>query len=75
MEVVTIVNSEFEAITPKLLVPIRVAELLGLWLDLPRDAISRNMGTAGKLANGTMTPNTLDVSVVLNNRTQRMYYF
>ena len=37
LEVVVLLNSGFETETPQLLVPIAVAEKLGLWPSLPED--------------------------------------
>jgi hypothetical protein len=42
-----LVNSGFETIKPQLLVPIRVAELLGLWPQIPRDYTVKDYMTAG----------------------------
>jgi len=47
LRAVALVNSGFETAKPQLLVPTRVAELLGLWPQIPRDYTVRDYITAG----------------------------
>jgi hypothetical protein len=42
-----LVNSGFETLKPQLLIPVKVAEILGLWPQIPRDYVVRDYMTAG----------------------------
>lgn len=68
-EVVTsaLVNSGFEADTPQLLIPRRLATELGLWPP-PEDAYVIDVGTAGGPAKKYFVPGAVEVSVVTEDR-------
>jgi hypothetical protein len=58
-----LVNSGFETIKPQLLVPIRVAELLCLWPQIPRDYTVKDYMTAGGPARMHVLVDEVEVSV------------
>ena len=68
-EVVTsaLVNSGFEAETPQLLIPRKLAIELGLWPP-PNDAYLIEVGTAGGPVRNYLVPNAAEVSVETNDR-------
>ncbi len=68
VDVIALVNSGFEALTPKLLIPIKVAEILGLWPSLPKEAFSKSVETAGGPASKYVVPKSLSVKVALEDR-------
>ena len=47
IETSALVNTGFETPNPQILLPVKAAERLGLWPDLPRDAIPEIYDTAG----------------------------
>ena len=68
-EVVTsaLVNSGFEAETPQLLIPRRLAAELGLWPP-PDDACLIEVGTAGGPVRNYLVPNAAEVTVETGDR-------
>ncbi len=68
-EVITsaLINSGFEAETPQLLVPRRLAHELGLWPP-PEDAYIVEVGTAGGPVRNYLIPKAVEVSVVTEDR-------
>lgn len=68
-EIITsaLVNSGFEAETPQLLIPRRLALELGLWPP-PEDAFLIEVGTAGGPVRNYLIPRAAEVSVVTNDR-------
>ena len=67
VETPALVNSGFEADSPQLLVPRRLAEELGLWPP-PPDAALVEVGTAGGPVRNYLVPRALDVWVVTGDR-------
>lgn len=69
VEVVTsaLVNSGFEAETPQLLVPRRLAATLNLWPP-PEDAYLVEVGTAGGPVRNYFVPSAADIYVVTSDR-------
>jgi len=49
LDLVALVNTAYETDIPELLVPVSVAERLGLWPKLPEDAIVETYKTASGL--------------------------
>lgn len=47
LETVALVNTGFETPNPQILLPVKAAEKLGLWPDLPGDALVEIYDTAG----------------------------
>jgi len=47
LETVALVNTGFETPNPQILLPVKAAEKLGLWPDLPRDTLVEIYDTAG----------------------------
>lgn len=68
-EVITsaLVNSGFEAETPQLLIPRKLAIELGLWPP-PNDAYLIEVGTAGGPVRNYLVPNAAEVYVETNDR-------
>ncbi len=68
-EVITsaLVNSGFEAETPQLLIPRRLAVKLGLWPP-PDDAYLIEVGTAGGPVRNYLVPNAAEVTVETSDR-------
>jgi len=68
-EVITsaLVNSGFEAETPQLLIPRRLALELGLWPP-PEDAYLVEVGTAGGPVRNYLIPRVAEVTVETNDR-------
>ncbi|MFN4046635.1 MAG: hypothetical protein ACK4H7_04775 [Acidilobaceae archaeon] len=62
-----LVNSGFEAETPQLLIPRRLALELGLWPP-PEDAYLVEVGTAGGPTRNYMVPGAVEVSVETRDR-------
>lgn len=62
-----LVNSGFEAETPQLLLPRRLAAELGLWPP-PEDAYIVEVGTAGGPVRNYLIPRAAEVSVVTSDR-------
>ena len=62
-----LVNSGFEAETPQLLIPRRLAIELGLWPP-PEDAYLVEVGTAGGPVRNYLVPRAAEVSVVTKDR-------
>jgi len=69
LEVIALVNSGFETVKPQLLVPTRVAELLGLWPSMPSGYSVREYMTAGGPVRNYVIPDELEVSVVIERPT------
>jgi len=65
LEVVALINSGFETLKPQLLVPARVAELLGLWPAIPRDYSVREYMTAGGPVRKYVLADEVEVRVVV----------
>jgi hypothetical protein len=63
LRAVALVNSGFETVKPQLLVPIKVAELLGLWPQIPRDYTVKDYMTAGGPARMHVLADEVEVSV------------
>jgi len=63
-EVVALVNSGFEAATPQLLLPRRLAEDLGIWPDMLPHARTVLYGTPGGVVRNYLIPGALRVSIV-----------
>ena len=68
LNAVALVNSGFEAITPKLLIPVKAAEVLGLWPALPKSSFSRSVDTAGGVISTYVVPESLQVRILLEDR-------
>lgn len=47
IETVALVNTGFETPNPQILLPVKAAEKLGLWPDLPKEAVAEIYDTAG----------------------------
>jgi len=47
VEVSALVNTGFETPNPQILIPVKIAEKLGLWPDLPKEAVQEIYDTAG----------------------------
>jgi len=62
-----LVNSGFEAETPQLLLPRRLAADLGLWPP-PEDAMLVEVGTAGGPVRNYLIPRCIEVSAVTEDR-------
>jgi hypothetical protein len=69
LRAVALVNSGFETVKPQLLVPIKVAELLGLWPQIPRDYIVKDYMTAGGPARMHVLVDEVEVSVDVEHST------
>ena len=63
LRAVALVNSGFETVKPQLLVPIKVAELLGLWPQIPRDYTVKDYMTAGGPVRMHVLVDEVEVSV------------
>jgi hypothetical protein len=59
-----LVNSGFETEKPELLIPLRLAEKLGLWPDLPRNAKTSIYGSAGGPMRVFIVPSALRVKII-----------
>jgi len=62
-----LVNSGFEAETPQLLIPRRLATELGLWPP-PEEAVLVEVGTAGGPVRNYLIPRCIEVNVVTEDR-------
>ena len=62
-----LVNSGFEAETPQLLIPRRLAADLGLWPP-PEEAVLVEVGTAGGPVRNYLIPRCIEVSAVTEDR-------
>lgn len=69
LEVIALVNSGFETDKPKLLVPIKVAELLGLWPSIPTTYCLRDYFTAGGPIRKIVIPDELFVKIIVEYET------
>ncbi len=68
IEVNALVNSGYETEKPELLVPVKVAELLGLW-PLPSRYLAKDYFTAGGLVRNYILSNEVEVSVLVEYKT------
>ena len=64
VETIALVNSGYETYTPQILVPDKLAELLGVWPRIPNQAITHEYGTAGGFVRKYVIPNYVSVRVV-----------
>jgi hypothetical protein len=69
LKVVALVNSGFETVKPQLLVPVKVAELLGLWPQIPRDYTVKDYMTAGGPTRMHVLADEVEVSVDVEHPT------
>lgn len=69
IEVSALVNSGFETDRPQLLIPLRLAEHLGLWPELPAGTHIETYETAGGLTRLYVVPDVLEVSVRVEETT------
>jgi len=58
-----LLKSGFETVKPQLLVPIKVAEVLGLWPSMPRNYVVKEYITAGGPARMYVLLDEVEVSV------------
>ncbi len=69
IETIALVNSGFETLKPQLLLPVSVAEALGLWPSLPRNYLVKEYMTPGGPVKQYVVPNELLVRVVVEYET------
>jgi len=69
VETTALVNSGFETDRPQLLIPLALAEELGLWPELPPKTRIEVYGTAGGAARLYVAPNALEVSILIEGET------
>ncbi|OYT47307.1 MAG: hypothetical protein B6U85_05610 [Desulfurococcales archaeon ex4484_42] len=70
IEASALVNSGYETIKPQLLVPVKVAELLGLWPSIPRHYIVREYMTAGGPIKNYVLEDEVYVNVIVEYNTE-----
>ena len=70
IEVSALVNSGFETDRPQLLIPVKLAEELGLWPELPTGTSIETYGTAGGLVRLYVVPEGLEVSIKTEGTTK-----
>jgi len=68
VEAVALLNSGFETLKPQLLIPVKLAEVLGLWPSLPESSYVKEYGTAGGITKTYVVPENLVVCVVTDGR-------
>lgn len=69
---VALVNSGFETLKPQLLIPMSVAEELGLWPSLPKSYVVKEYMTAGGPVKQYVVPDELLVKIVVEYDTPRV---
>jgi hypothetical protein len=69
VEAVALVNTGFETLKPQLLVPVKVAELLGLWPSTPREYSAREYMTAGGPIRNYVLADEVEVKVMVEHET------
>lgn len=67
VETAALVNSGFETLKPQLLLPVKMAEELGLWPDLSKKSHVKEYVTAGGTIKNYVIPDSIEVSIVLND--------
>jgi len=68
VETVALVNSGFETLKPQLLIPVKLAEALGLWPSLPESSYMKEYGTAGGVTKTYVVPDNLEVCIVTDGQ-------
>jgi predicted aspartyl protease len=68
LELSSLLNTGFESEMPELILPIRVAELLGFWPELPRGKRIKNYETPGGVAKMYYLANALEVRAVTGDK-------
>ena len=68
VETVALVNTGFETLKPQLLIPVKLAEALGLWPSLPESSYMKEYGTAGGITKTYVVPDNLDVYIVMDGQ-------
>ncbi|RLE57789.1 MAG: hypothetical protein DRJ40_00815 [Thermoprotei archaeon] len=69
LEVNALVNSGYETERPELLVPTKVAELLGVWPSPPRPYIAKDYFTTGGPIRNYVLLDEVEVSIVVDQST------
>jgi hypothetical protein len=64
LETVALVNTGFETPNPQILLPVKAAEKLGIWPNLPRDASIEIYDTAGGPTRVYRVRNAVTVEVI-----------
>lgn len=68
VETVALVNSGFETLKPQLLIPMKLAEKLGLWPNLPKGSYVKDYGTAGGVVKTYVVPDGLEVCIIMDGQ-------
>jgi len=71
LETTALVNTGFESIEPQLLLPVKAAEKLGIWPNLPENATIEIYDTTGGPTRVYKIQHAAEVSVLTKNRESR----
>ena len=66
VETIALINSGFETLKPQSIIPMKLAEVLGLWPSLPKNSYIKEYGTAAGSIKMYVAPDVLEVCIVVD---------